>query len=221
MENKYLDRIGEIDKSYEGKIIEILNSCRIAMSKADDMYNPDKVNKYKLEMIDKAIGLINNIRREYISRVTQDLEQQKSLLTQNKPDTRSTTEKLLSAIELNNKIQLTTIQLKTKSNDELLDMGTEQEDSVLVDCIKSELQNRLDNIPVEQTQERQELRSAISNMKPLTELAKLEIAQNRIKHDEAYYDELLPGVRIGDKLNIKNPRTYLMQDVELKEGDVN
>ena len=112
------------------------------------------------------------------------------------------------------------MQLRTKSTNDLISMGTNQEDSVLVDCIKSELQNRLNTIPEEKSQERQELRSTINNMKPLTELAKLEVAENQIKNNRAYYQELLPGVGIGEKLNIGNPRTFLMQDVELKEGDI-
>ena len=102
----------------------------------------------------------------------------------------------------------------------MINMGTNQEDSVLVDCIKSELQTRLNSMPKENAQEKQELRSTINNMKPLTELAKLEIAENQLKQSQAYYEELLPGVGIGEKLNIGKPRTYLMQDVELKEGDL-
>lgn len=220
MENKYMERLQEIDKLYEGKIINILNNCRIAMNKADDVYLPDKVNKYKMEMIDKAIKLVDGIRDEYLEKATKDLEQQRAILEQPKPDTRSTTEKLLDAINLSNTLQLTTMQLRTKSTNDLIQMGTNQEDSVLVDCIKSELQTRLNNIPDEKSQERQDLRSTINTMKPLTELAKLELAENQIKHNRAYYQELLPGVGIGEKLNIGNPRAYLMQDVELKEGDV-
>ena len=220
MENKYMERLQEIDKLYEGKIIDILNNCRIAMSKADDVYLPDKVNKYKLEMIDKAIKLIDGIRDEYLEKATSQLELEKAALQQPKPDNRSTTEKLLDAINLSNTIQLNTMQLRTKSTNDLISMGTNQEDSVLVDCIKSELQNRLNTIPEEKSQERQELRSTINNMKPLTELAKLEVAENQIKNNRAYYQELLPGVGIGEKLNIGNPRTFLMQDVELKEGDI-
>jgi hypothetical protein len=220
MENKYMEKLQEIDKLYEGKIIDILNNCRIAMSKADDVYLPDKVNKYKLEMIDKAIKLIDGIRDEYLEKATSQLELEKAALQQPKPDNRSTTEKLLDAINLSNTIQLNTMQLRTKSTNDLISMGTNQEDSVLVDCIKSELQNRLNTIPEEKSQERQELRSTINNMKPLTELAKLEVAENQIKNNRAYYQELLPGVGIGEKLNIGNPRTYLMQDVELKEGDI-
>lgn len=219
MENKYLERLQEIDKLYEGQIVDILNKCRIAMSQADDIYLPEKVNKYKVEMIDKAMELIDNIRNEYLKKATTDLEQQRAILTQPKPDTRSTTEKLVDAINLSNKIQLNTLQLRTKSTNELISMGTNQTDSVLVDCIKSELQTRLNSIPDEKSQERQELRSTINNMKPLTELAKLEMAENQIKQSQAYYQELLPGVGMGEKLNIGNPRTYLMQDVELKEGD--
>lgn len=220
MENKYLERLQEIDKLYEGKIITILNNCRIAMNKADDVYLPEKVNKYKLEMIDKAIKLIDGIRDEYLQKATTDLEQQRTILEQPKPDNRSTTEKLLDAINLSNTIQLTTMQLRTKSTNELISMGTNQEDSVLIDCIKSELQTRLNNTSEEKSQARQELRNTINNMKPLTELAKLEIAENQVKQSQAYYQELLPGVGIGEKLNIGNPRTYLMQDVELKEGDL-
>lgn len=220
MENKYMERLQEIDKLYEGKIIDILNNCRIAMSKADDVYLPEKVNKYKLEMIDKAIKLIDGIRDEYLEKATSQLELEKAALQQPKPDNRSTTEKLLDAINLSNTIQLNTMQLRTKSTNDLISMGTNQEDSVLVDCIKSELQNRLNTIPEEKSQERQELRSTINNMKPLTELAKLEVAENQIKNNRAYYQELLPGVGIGEKLNIGNPRTFLMQDVELKEGDI-
>ena len=220
MENKYMERLQEIDKLYEGKIIDILNNCRIAMSKADDVYLPEKVNKYKLEMIDKAIKLIDGIRDEYLEKATAQLELEKAALQQPKPDNRSTTEKLLDAINLSNTIQLNTMQLRTKSTNDLISMGTNQEDSVLVDCIKSELQNRLNTIPEEKSQERQELRSTINNMKPLTELAKLEVAENQIKNNRAYYQELLPGVGIGEKLNIGNPRTFLMQDVELKEGDI-
>ena len=190
------------------------------MSKADDVYLPDKVNKYKLEMIDKAIKLIDGIRDEYLEKATSQLELEKAALQQPKPDNRSTTEKLLDAINLSNTIQLNTMQLRTKSTNDLISMGTNQEDSVLVDCIKSELQNRLNTIPEEKSQERQELRSTINNMKPLTELAKLEVAENQIKNNRAYYQELLPGVGIGEKLNIGNPRTFLMQDVELKEGDI-
>lgn len=219
MENKYLERLQEIDKLYDGQIVDILNKCRIAMSQADDIYLPEKVNKYKVEMIDKAMELIDNIRNEYLQKATTDLEQQRAILTQPKPDTRSTTEKLVDAINLSNKIQLNTLQLRTKSTNELISMGTNQTDSVLVDCIKSELQTRLNSIPDEKSQERQELRSTINNMKPLTELAKLEMAENQIKQSQAYYQELLPGVGMGEKLNIGNPRTYLMQDVELKEGD--
>ena len=189
------------------------------MSQADDIYLPEKVNKYKVEMIDRAMELVDNIRNEYLQKATTDLEHQRALLTQPKPDTRSTTEKLLDAINLSNTIQLNTIQLRTKPTDELIAMGTNQEDSVLVDCIKSELQTRLNSIPEEKSQEKQELRSTINTMKPLTELAKLEIAENQIKQNQAYYQELLPGVGVGEKLNIGNPRTYLMQDVELKEGD--
>lgn len=220
MKNKYMEKLQEIDNLYEGKIIDILNNCRIAMSKADDVYLPDKVNKYKLEMIDKAIKLIDGIRDEYLEKATSQLELEKAALQQPKPDNRSTTEKLLDAINLSNTIQLNTMQLRTKSTNDLISMGTNQEDSVLVDCIKSELQNRLNTIPEEKSQERQELRSTINNMKPLTELAKLEVAENQIKNNRAYYQELLPGVGIGEKLNIGNPRTFLMQDVELKEGDI-
>ena len=219
MENKYLERLQEIDKLYEGQIVDILNKCRIAMSQADDIYLPEKVNKYKVEMIDRARELVDNIRNEYLKKATTDLEQQRAILTQPKPDTRSTTEKLVDAIDLQNKIQLNTMQLRTKATDELISMGTNQTDSVLVDCIKSELQTRLNSIPDEKSQERQELRSTINTMKPLTELAKLEMAENQIKQSQAYYQELLPGVGVGEKLNIGNPRTYLMQDVELKEGD--
>lgn len=219
MENKYLERLQEIDKLYEGQIVDIINKCRIAMSQADDVYLPEKVNKYKIEMIDKAMKLIDGIRDEYLQKATTDLTQQRAILTQPKPDTRNTTEKLLDAINLSNKIQLNTMQLKTKSTNELISMGTNQTDSVLVDCIKSELQTRLNSIPEEKSQERQDLRSTINNMKPLTELAKLEMAENQIKQSQAYYQELLPGVGMGEKLNIGNPRTYLMQDVELKEGD--
>lgn len=219
MENKYLERLQEIDKLYEGQIVDILNKCRIAMSQADDIYLPEKVNKYKIDMINKAMELIDNIRNEYLQKATTDLEQQRAILTQPKPDTRSTTEKLVDAINLSNKIQLNTLQLRTKSTNELISMGTNQTDSVLVDCIKSELQTRLNSIPDEKSQERQELRSTINTMKPLTELAKLEMAENQIKQSQAYYQELLPGVGMGEKLNIGNPRTYLMQDVELKEGD--
>lgn len=219
MENKYLERLQEIDKLYEGQIVDILNKCRIAMSQADDIYLPEKVNKYKIDMINKAMELIDNIRNEYLQKATTDLEQQRAILTQPKPDTRSTTEKLVDAINLSNKIQLNTLQLRTKSTNDLISMGTNQTDSVLVDCIKSELQTRLNSIPDEKSQEKQELRSTINTMKPLTELAKLEMAENQIKQSQAYYQELLPGVGMGEKLNIGNPRTYLMQDVELKEGD--
>lgn len=219
MENKYLERLQEIDKLYDGQIVDILNKCRIAMSQADDIYLPEKVNKYKIDMINKAMELIDDIRNEYLQKATTDLEQQRAILTQPKPDTRSTTEKLVDAINLSNKIQLNTLQLRTKSTNDLISMGTNQTDSVLVDCIKSELQTRLNSIPDEKSQEKQELRSTINTMKPLTELAKLEMAENQIKQSQAYYQELLPGVGMGEKLNIGNPRTYLMQDVKLKEGD--
>lgn len=219
MENKYLERLQEIDNLYEGQIVDIINKCRIAMSQADDVYLPEKVNKYKMEMIDKAMVLIDGIRDEYLQKATTDLAQQRAILQQPKPDTRNTTEKLLDAINLSNKIQLNTMQLRTKSTNDLISMGTNQIDSVLVDCIKSELQTRLNSIPEEKSQERQDLRSTINTMKPLTELAKLEAAENQIKQSQAYYQELLPGVGMGEKLNIGNPRTYLMQDVELKEGD--
>ena len=190
------------------------------MSKADDVYLPDKVNKYKLEMIDKAIGKINEIKQDYIRQATSQLELEKAALQQPKPDNRSTTEKLLDAINLSNTIQLNTMQLKTKTQDELIELGREQEDSVLVDCIKSELQNRLNTIPEEKAADRQELRTLIKSMKPYTELDKLEVAEKQVQDYQKYYDEFMPGVELGEKLNIGNPRTFLMKDVELKEGDI-
>ena len=220
MENKYIDKLNELDNAYKGQIIQILNSCRIAMSKADDVYLPDKVNKYKLEMIDKAIGKINEIKQDYIRQATSQLELEKAALQQPKPDNRSTTEKLLDAINLSNTIQLNTMQLKTKTQDELIELGREQEDSILVDCIKSELQNRLNTIPEEKAADRQELRTLIKSMKPYTELDKLEVAEKQVQDYQKYYDEFMPGVELGEKLNIGNPRTFLMKDVELKEGDI-
>lgn len=220
MKNKYIDKLNELDNAYKGQIIQILNSCRIAMSKADDVYLPDKVNKYKLEMIDKAIGKINEIKQDYIRQATSQLELEKAALQQPKPDNRSTTEKLLDAINLSNTIQLNTMQLKTKTQDELIELGREQEDSILVDCIKSELQNRLNTIPEEKAADRQELRTLIKSMKPYTELDKLEVAEKQVQDYQKYYDEFMPGVELGEKLNIGNPRTFLMKDVELKEGDL-
>lgn len=220
MKNKYIDKLNELDNAYKGQIIQILNSCRIAMSKADDVYLPEKVNKYKLEMIDKAIGKINEIKQDYIRQATSQLELEKAALQQPKPDNRSTTEKLLDAINLSNTIQLNTMQLKTKTQNELIELGREQEDSVLVDCIKSELQNRLNTIPEEKAADRQELRTLIKSMKPYTELDKLEVAEKQVQDYQKYYDEFMPGVELGEKLNIGNPRTYLMKDVELKEGDI-
>jgi hypothetical protein len=220
MKNKYIDKLNELDNAYKGQIIQILNSCRIAMSKADDVYLPEKVNKYKLEMIDKAIGKINEIKQDYIRQATSQLELEKAALQQPKPDNRSTTEKLLDAINLSNTIQLNTMQLKTKTQDELIELGREQEDSILVDCIKSELQNRLNTIPEEKAADRQELRTLIKSMKPYTELDKLEVAEKQVQDYQKYYDEFMPGVGIGEKLNIGNPRTFLMKDVELKEGDI-
>lgn len=220
MKNKYIDKLNELDNAYKGQIIQILNSCRIAMSKADDVYLPDKVNKYKLEMIDKAIGKINEIKQDYIRQATSQLELEKAALQQPKPDNRSTTEKLLDAINLSNTIQLNTMQLKTKTQDELIELGREQEDSILVDCIKSELQNRLNTIPEEKAADRQELRTLIKSMKPYTELDKLEVAEKQVQDYQKYYDEFMPGVELGEKLNIGNPRTFLMKDVELKEGDI-
>lgn len=220
MKNKYIDKLNELDNAYKGQIIQILNSCRIAMSKADDVYLPEKVNKYKLEMIDKAIGKINEIKQDYIRQATSQLELEKAALQQPKPDNRSTTEKLLDAINLSNTIQLNTMQLKTKTQDELIELGREQEDSILVDCIKSELQNRLNTIPEEKAADRQELRTLIKSMKPYTELDKLEVAEKQVQDYQKYYDEFMPGVELGEKLNIGNPRTFLMKDVELKEGDI-
>lgn len=220
MKNKYIDKLNELDNAYKGQIIQILNSCRIAMSKADDVYLPEKVNKYKLEMIDKAIGKINEIKQDYIRQATSQLELEKAALQQPKPDNRSTTEKLLDAINLSNTIQLNTMQLKTKTQDELIELGREQEDSILVDCIKSELQNRLNTIPEEKAADRQELRTLIKSMKPYTELDKLEVAEKQVQDYQKYYDEFMPGVELGEKLNIGNPRTFLMKDVELKEGDL-
>ena len=220
MKNKYIDKLNELDNAYKGQIIQILNSCRIAMSKADDVYLPEKVNKYKLEMIDKAIGKINEIKQDYIRQATAQLESEKAALQQPKPDNRSTTEKLLDAINLSNTIQLNTMQLKTKTQDELIELGREQEDSILVDCIKSELQNRLNTIPEEKAADRQELRTLIKSMKPYTELDKLEVAEKQVQDYQKYYDEFMPGVELGEKLNIGNPRTFLMKDVELKEGDI-
>ena len=112
------------------------------------------------------------------------------------------------------------MQLKTKTQDELIELGREQEDSILVDCIKSELQNRLNTIPEEKAADRQELRTLIKSMKPYTELDKLEVAEKQVQDYQKYYDEFMPGVELGEKLNIGNPRTFLMKDVELKEGDI-
>ena len=208
MKNKYIDKLNELDNAYKGQIIQILNSCRIAMSKADDVYLPDKVNKYKLEMIDKAIGKINEIKQDYIRQATSQLELEKAALQQPKPDNRSTTEKLLDAINLSNTIQLNTMQLKTKTQDELIELGREQEDSILVDCIKSELQNRLNTIPEEKAADRQELRTLIKSMKPYTELDKLEVAEKQVQDYQKYYDEFMPGVELGEKLNIGNPAPF-------------
>ena len=103
--NRYNGLLDPIEKQYEGKIIEILNDARIKLSECDDIYSKN-VNKYKYAVIDEAMNDIGELQTDYVNNCKNVLETERKKLNARTPDTRSATEKLLSAINLQNRIKL-------------------------------------------------------------------------------------------------------------------
>ena len=161
--NRYNGLLDPIEKKYEGQIVEILNNARIRMSECDDMYSKN-VNKYKYAVIDEAMNDIGEIQTDYVNNCKNVLETERKKLNASTPVTRSNTEKLLDAINLQNRLKINDIKYGNMNIDELLDIGAETESELDLQQIKYIALGKLNNSEVS-GEEKQALLASIRAMK--------------------------------------------------------
>lgn len=218
--NRYNGLLDPIGKKYEGQIVEILNNARIRMSECDDMYSKN-VNKYKYAVIDEAMNDIGKIQSDYINNCKNVLETERKKLNASKPDTRSNTQKLLDAINLQNRIKLNEYKYGNMNIDELLDIGAETESELDLQQIKYIALEKLNQSGVS-GEEKQALLTNIRAMTGNTIEMQFQAFEGEIRALEANKQSLLPGVGMADRLIISGkggPKGWLLQDVEYIEED--
>lgn len=216
--NRYNGLLDPIEKQYEGKIIEILNNARIRMSECDDMYSKN-VNKYKYAVIDEAMNDIGEIQTDYVNNCKNVLETERKKLNSKPADNRSNTEKLLDAINLQNRIKLNEYKYGNMNIDELLDIGTETESELDLEQIKYIAANKVNAAQMDGT-EKQALLTNIRAMKGNTLEMQFKAFEGEIRALEANKSSLLPGVNMSERLLIHKkggPRGFLFQDIEYEE----
>lgn len=219
--NRYNGLLDPIEKQYEGKIIEILNNTRVRLSECDDMYVEEKVNKYKLPIIDEAMKAIGEIQNNYVNQANDILEVERKKLNASKPDIRSNTEKLLDAINLQNRLKINELKYGNMNIQELLAAGAETESEIDLQQIKYIAANKVNAAQMDGT-EKQALLTNIRTMTGNTPEMQFKAFESEIKSLDANKQSLLPGVGMADRLIISGkggPKGWLLQDVEYIEED--
>lgn len=213
MQNKYLEDINKIEDDYTGQIVKILNAARMAISEVTDSKLEGNRAKYQLPIVNQAMEQIEAIRNGYFTKAESKIAAYKKALTEEKPDTRSTSEKLLDAINLSNRIAIEQMKAKALTNDELFQIGGDTMDKTLVQVIKAELSTRaaaMDN----DNPDKITLQQGAHRMKAITDNDLIAEAERALAEHSTYREQFLPGTELNEKLTIKNPREFLMQDVE-------
>ena len=218
--NRYNGLLDPIEKQYEGKIIEILNNARIRMSECDDIYSKN-INKYKYPIIDEAMNDIGKIQTDYVNQAKNLLETERKKLNSKPADNRSYTERLLDAINLQNRIKLNEYKYGNMNIDELLAEGAETESELDLEQIKYIAANKVNAAQMDGT-EKQALLTNIRTMTGNTPEMQFKAFESEIKSLDANKQSLLPGVGMADRLIISGkggPKGWLLQDVEYIEED--
>lgn len=216
--NRYNGLLDPIEKQYEGKIIEILNNTRVRLSECDDMYSKN-VNKYKYAVIDEAMNDIGEIQTDYVNNCKNVLETERKKLNASKPDNRSNTEKLLDAINLQNRLKLNDLKYGNMNIQELLAEGAETESEIDLQQIKYIANSKVNAAQMDGT-EKQALLTNIRTMTGNTIEMQFKAFEGEIRALEANKSSLLPGVNMSERLLIHKkggPRNFLLQDIEYEE----
>ena len=219
--NRYNGLLDPIEKKYEGKIIEILNDARIKLSECDDMYMKEKANKYKLPIIDEAMKAIGEIQNNYVNQANDILEAERAKLNSKPADNKTNTEKLLAAINLQNRIKLNEYKYGNMNIQELLAAGAETESEIDLQQIKYIAANKVNAAQMDGT-EKQALLTNIRTMTGNTPEMQFKAFESEIKSLDANKQSLLPGVGMADRLIISGkggPKGWLLQDIEYQEED--
>ena len=215
--NKFIDIITEIEKKYDGQVVDILNNAKVRMSEASDLYQPHAVGKYQRKIVKEAVEQIEAIRQQFFKDVADKLDAEQAKLNGVKADTRTNTEKLLDAITLQNKMQLTAMDLKFKDTSELINMGKEVADDVILKQIKCELLERSEKM--DNKTEAQTLRLTTKALTGYTDNVQMEEVKDYVQ-DMIQNKDYLPGVEYGTRMAIGNVETYLNKDIKDIDSEI-
>ena len=216
--NKYIDIISKAEETYNGKIVDILNNAKVKMSEAEDIYQPKAVAKYQRQIVKQAVDQVESIRQQFFKDVADKLDgEQAKLNGAGKADTRTNTEKLLDAITLQTKMQLTAMDLKFKDTSELINMGKEVADDVILKQIKCELLERSEKM--ENKTEAQTLRLTTKALIGYTDNVQMEEVKDYFQ-DMIQNKDYLPGVEYGTRMAIGNVETYLNKDIKDIDSEI-
>lgn len=210
--NKYMDIISAEEKKYEGKIVNLINEAKLKMSEAEDIYQPKAVSKYQRQIVKQTVDQVNTIRDEFLKNVAGQLDAAAAKIGTSKGPDKSNTEKLLEAIELQNRLQLEAISLKFKDTGELLTLGKETEDTITLKLVKNELLQRSEKM--EDKTEAQTLRLTTKSLQGYTETVQINEVKDYFQ-DLINNKDFLPGVDYGTMLAVGNVEDYLSKDIKI------
>ena len=216
--NKFIDIITEIEKKYDGQIVQLINNSKVKMSECEDIYQPKAVNKYKRQIVKETVDQVESIRQQFFKDVADKLDAEQAKLNgAGKADTRTNTEKLLDAITLQNKMQLTAMDLKFKDTSELINMGKEVADDVILKQIKCELLERSEKM--DNKTEAQTLRLTTKSLTGYTDHVQMDEVKDYFQ-DMINNKDYLPGVEYGTRMAIGNVETYLNKDIKDIDSEI-
>lgn len=215
--NKYINIITEEEKKYEGKIISLINEAKVKMSEAADIYQPRAIAKYQKQIVKDTVNQVNTIRDEFLKNVASKLDAEAAKIGKTKGPDKSNTEKLLEAIELQNRLQLESMALKFKDTSELITLGKETEDTITLKLVKNELLQRSEKM--EDKTEGQALRITTKSLQGYGEATQLEEVKSYFQ-DLINNKDFLPGVPFGTQAAISNVEEYLTKEItEFEVGE--
>lgn len=209
--NRYNFIFNEIEEKYKGKEKEILNKAQMECLALEDKILPDKVNNYKMEVIEKAVKDINDLEEQYLKDLAMRFDGIQQRLNTPPKDTRTNTEKLLDEIAKSNKLKLLELKYSSMPIENILaNVNTMDELEVLV---------------AKATATQKDVESKynldIQNMKYQSPQNDLDQCLTSFKTMVSNKGNLGVGMEIGEKLALDgNTREYMIKSAGIDTKEV-
>lgn len=217
MNNKYFDKLNEIKAKYGPQLKHLMAMARKEVIECEDIYNEKAVGRKQQEVVTKYEEEIRKVQNLYIEEVQKMINHEALLIkamSDNQP--KDNVERLLQAMELNNKIMLNQIKMSTMTEGELLKLMNNQKDEVIFDLAKAQLFKVADKL-----ENGAQIKSQARLMNVVTDESLLNEVAVNLKQDTMNLDLFMPGMSIADTLTVNNKggiRGFISQDMKLNSN---